>query len=224
MKHREEIERNLERAQLLIGTQVVEVSLDIDYDVLYSEPAPIDALLQRFGRVNRRKNKKIAPVYVFTVGSEQDKFIYPEIRTSKTLEVLQKIDILYEDEVQGLIDEVYANGYNQKEQEEFDTVVKHFKPFVNSLVPFCDTSKSESDFYELFKSVEVVPLDFYTDYLQAIEEKRYFEAMQYLTQISQQRYFLLRKQDRIADNTCVDAKYDNKLGLLLEEEMEVFFL
>ncbi|WP_297467648.1 CRISPR-associated helicase Cas3' [Thermococcus sp.] len=39
---------------ILVATQVVEVSLDVDYDVLYTETAPIDALIQRFGRVNRR--------------------------------------------------------------------------------------------------------------------------------------------------------------------------
>jgi len=39
---------------ILVATQVIEVSLDIDYDVMYTEAAPIDALVQRFGRVNRR--------------------------------------------------------------------------------------------------------------------------------------------------------------------------
>ncbi|WP_461863422.1 CRISPR-associated helicase Cas3' [Thermococcus sp.] len=39
---------------ILVATQVVEVSLDIDYDVLYTEAAPVDALIQRFGRINRR--------------------------------------------------------------------------------------------------------------------------------------------------------------------------
>ena len=43
---------------ILVATQVVEVSLDIDYDVLYTESAPIDALIQRFGRVNRRGLKR----------------------------------------------------------------------------------------------------------------------------------------------------------------------
>ncbi len=41
-----------EKNQVLIGTQAIEVSLDIDYDLMFTEPAPLDALLQRFGRVN----------------------------------------------------------------------------------------------------------------------------------------------------------------------------
>ncbi|MCM8827241.1 MAG: CRISPR-associated helicase Cas3' [Candidatus Omnitrophica bacterium] len=40
--------------KILVATQVVEASLDIDADLLYTELAPIDALIQRMGRVMRR--------------------------------------------------------------------------------------------------------------------------------------------------------------------------
>ncbi len=40
--------------KILIATQVVEASLDIDADILYTELAPIDSLVQRMGRVLRR--------------------------------------------------------------------------------------------------------------------------------------------------------------------------
>lgn len=35
----------LEDVMLLVGTQAIEVSLGIDYEIIYTEPAPIDALL-----------------------------------------------------------------------------------------------------------------------------------------------------------------------------------
>ena len=35
----------------MVATQSVEVSLDLDFEQGFSEPAPIDALVQRFGRV-----------------------------------------------------------------------------------------------------------------------------------------------------------------------------
>ena len=41
-------------AKILVATQVVEASLDIDADVLFTEIAPMDALVQRMGRVMRR--------------------------------------------------------------------------------------------------------------------------------------------------------------------------
>lgn len=40
--------------KILIATQVVEASLDIDADILFTEICPLDALVQRMGRVLRR--------------------------------------------------------------------------------------------------------------------------------------------------------------------------
>lgn len=40
--------------KILVATQVVEASLDIDADVLFTEIAPLDALVQRMGRILRR--------------------------------------------------------------------------------------------------------------------------------------------------------------------------
>lgn len=44
--------------RILIATQVVEASLDIDADILYTELAPIDSIIQRMGRILRRIRDK----------------------------------------------------------------------------------------------------------------------------------------------------------------------
>ncbi|HYA83250.1 MAG TPA: hypothetical protein VEH06_07350 [Candidatus Bathyarchaeia archaeon] len=36
-----------------MSTQVVEISLDLDFEQGFAEPAPIDAIVQRLGRINR---------------------------------------------------------------------------------------------------------------------------------------------------------------------------
>jgi len=77
--------------QLLIGTQAIEVSLDIDYDAIYTEPAPLDALIQRFGRVNRKRGKGICECIVFKERNESDEYIYGQNIINKTLEVLEII-------------------------------------------------------------------------------------------------------------------------------------
>jgi len=65
LKDRMDKEKYIDDAQLLIATQVVEVSLDIDFDVMFTECAPPDAIAQRAGRVNRRREKSDSYIWIY---------------------------------------------------------------------------------------------------------------------------------------------------------------
>lgn len=227
LKDREEIERELKGLDLLVGTQAVEVSLDLDYDVLFSEPAPIDALIQRFGRINRKgwENKIIKPVYIFEEGSEKDHYIYNTEIVSRTLKLLRNESLLEEDIIQNLVDEIYKNGYEGKDLEKFNQVKRLFPVFFKSIVPFINKSESEDEFYKLYDSVEIVPMDFKLEYLAEIENKRYFEAMKFLVSISLGQYYKLKKNSQIQKDEemlFASVNYNPKLGLLLDE-IDPFF-
>lgn len=110
------------RPQLLVATQAVEVSLDIDYDVAFIENAPIDALIQRFGRVNRAGSKSPAPIFLYeNIIGNVDKIYDNEVR-EKTWEVLQTLDKhnLSEADLVDVCNQVYENGYNQIQQSDFE--------------------------------------------------------------------------------------------------------
>lgn len=224
LKDREKIEKNLDDLNLLVGTQAIEVSLDIDYDVLYSEPAPLDALIQRFGRVNRRgwKDGLIKPVNIFKIGSDNDKYIYNQDLVSKTLNILDNFDILEESKIQEIIDEVYGEGYDLKDQEIFDNVHHSFNELSKNIVPFINYAKN-NDFYNLFDSYEVVPQKFREEYLERINNNQYYEAMSYCLSISKGQFFKLKNENNIDfdEDTYtffIDIKYDSKFGLKLSEE------
>jgi CRISPR-associated endonuclease/helicase Cas3 len=55
-KDRMEKEGQVNEADILISTQVAEVSLDVSFNLLITELSPIPSLVQRFGRVNRYGN------------------------------------------------------------------------------------------------------------------------------------------------------------------------
>ena len=70
---------------LLIATQVVEVALDIDFDVLFTECAPPDALAQRAGRVNR-KRKRDGEVIIFRPGPGSEKIYFDDMHVEQSAE------------------------------------------------------------------------------------------------------------------------------------------
>lgn len=215
---RERIEQKIGSLDLLVGTQAIEVSLDIDYDVCYTEPAPIDALIQRFGRVNRKRKKGICEVYVFIRGSESDKYIYDERLVERTLDELACIDLLHEWLVQKATDRIYKGGFGKDEKLFFDTR-KVFAEVIDEIVPFSNAERNESDFYRLFDSIEAVPEIFRTKYLDCIQDGDIYGAMQYTLPLSRGQFHRLKGEGRISFSEgmlFVNAMYDRDLGLLVD--------
>ena len=105
---------NLENTPcIVVSTQVVEVSLDISFDIMITECAPIDALTQRFGRINRKRTKDTIghykPIYVIAPSEDEKEALpYSKEVLNKTFGVLPDDgNVMEESHVQEMIDEVY---------------------------------------------------------------------------------------------------------------------
>ncbi|WP_281774017.1 CRISPR-associated helicase Cas3' [Methanobacterium formicicum] len=89
----EQKEKWKNKGLVLIATQVVEISLDIDFEILFTELAPIDSIVQRIGRINRRKNpEKLGKVFVQTAidsTNKSGKWTYPYRK-----EIIEESDII----------------------------------------------------------------------------------------------------------------------------------
>lgn len=187
------------RPQLLIATQAVEVSLDIDYDIAFIENAPIDALIQRFGRVNRAGRKKInpidkkidlqnntVPVYVFEKSLGKTPFYDDQVLTDtwKNLLLLNNSE-LGEDDLIELCNSVYKDGYNANQLKDFynglnnpiineyeeNWIAGHWRDWVE------DTLQNKN------QKIEVLCFNLIDEYEEKIEQRRLLEANQLLVQV-----------------------------------------
>ncbi len=100
-------------ACIVVSTQVVEVSLDISFDMMITECAPIDSLIQRFGRINRKRTEATIghykPIYVIAPPNDDKEALpYKTEILKKSFEVLpDRGNVLEETNVQAMIDAVY---------------------------------------------------------------------------------------------------------------------
>jgi CRISPR-associated endonuclease/helicase Cas3 len=224
---------------LLVGTQAIEVSLDIDYDIIYTELAPLDALIQRFGRVNRRLKKGICSCTVFCENNERDFYIYNKERMQNTLKCLENISshedgILFESRLQQYIDIVYP-GMNEYEKNIFDITYNSLNYSIKQLNPFKRNSQKENDFYKQFDGIKVLPIKYESDYLECINNGDYIGAENYEVSINK-KYFAVQinNMPRKIFKKCIltnreefyyyviDNKYNSDLGLLNEVENDDF--
>ncbi|GAB3988951.1 CRISPR-associated helicase/endonuclease Cas3 [Spirosoma daeguense] len=95
---------------LVVSTQVVEVSLDISFDRMITEAAPLDALIQRFGRINRKRNEQTIGTYkpVHVLKPEGKCLPYNKAIVEASYEQLPDQEILSEQTLQKRIDLVYT--------------------------------------------------------------------------------------------------------------------
>lgn len=116
---------------IVVGTQVMEQSLDVDFDVLLTEICPMDLLLQRIGRLHRHNRKKARPsrlqeatCYVMGIQDAQtfdegSTAVYGEYLLLKTRGFLEDRLVL-PDDIPRLVQLVYEKGYD-------DEIINHLE-------------------------------------------------------------------------------------------------
>lgn len=97
---------------IVVATQVVEVSLDISADLMITDCAPLDAMVQRFGRVNRKRTKDTIgtykPVYVIAPPeSKTEAMPYDVTILQRSYEQLEDGNVFRERDIQSKLDIVY---------------------------------------------------------------------------------------------------------------------
>ncbi|HEU5119244.1 MAG TPA: CRISPR-associated helicase Cas3' [Isosphaeraceae bacterium] len=145
--HRREKERRINECppRLLIATQVVEVSLDIDYDILLTECAPIDALVQRAGRVNRARRATLGRVVVHPHEKKSENvYGFPTGVLETTWALFKETQEPTERDLITMVEDVY-HGYAPKDDEGFRGIQRATKNIQDRLCGVLDAPRPYED-------------------------------------------------------------------------------
>lgn len=233
-------------AGIWISTQIVEASLDIDFDVLYTDMCSADSLLQRMGRCYRNRIYAENDTNVFIYNNKDSKKIgvgtvYDKDIFKFSVEYIQEYNnkIFTEEDKQDYINKVY-NIEKLKNIDNKNSYYKTIKKNIEDLKIFpiggIDKETAEEQFRNI-QNITVIPRIFYKE----LNEKNIFQK--YEEAFGENKIDII---DEIMDYTlsaplyfetyCVkeiknkglehifisNSKYDKELGLLkeLDEKLE----
>lgn len=232
-----EFSKQKDESGIWITTQIVEASLDIDFDMLYTEMSTLDSLFQRFGRCYRSReykgkepNVKIYIKETSGVGYIYDKEIY-----QKSIDLLQEYSgqILEEKTKINLVDKLYS-----KEMLQDTDFYKKFNEAFRILDNIIDYDISKKDAQKILRNIDnidVIPKIIYDDNLNLFEEysiesdkKKKYELKRRIDKLfisinSSNKWKLgnlITECPYIKGKYIIDTKYDKEIGLLLEKDEE----
>ena len=218
---------------IFIATQIVEVSLDISYDVLLTEIAPIDALVQRMGRVNRFDDQPPVPVIICSRYSENSGHVYGKEILDYSLEILRELPELPTDyDLASATDRLYTHimaldSWNKEFSEGAQTLEE-----IQNVLGCYTIDLSDENMRSKFTtrrgqiSIDVIPETFLQDVYGLYERGETWRIVEYLTPIPiwwihrfPERFPLYKDIRYLITN----LRYDNEIGLLppyLEEDQD----
>ena len=167
--------KNICENGIWIGTQVVEASLDLDFDILITELSDLNGLFQRMGRCyrNREVLDEKYNCYVFTEecsGIKGSKAVIDKEIHQKSKEVLINIDgLLTEKEKLELIDKVYSTE-SLKDTEYYGRLVKNIYALKNYIVEY---EKTKSEVQKIFRNIasrDIIPKIVYQENVEEIKK------------------------------------------------------
>lgn len=221
LKDRKEKEKEIDNQRLLIATQVVEVSLDIDFDVMFTECAPPDAIIQRAGRVNRRREKTDSCISIYRA-SEISKRIYDSDNNgllTRSFDIFKKShEKLTENDLIKIVEDVYA-GIEIENSPNFIDASEQYSKTQKKLMGIFDNPNRE-DKNDVTRKIEylqipVIPSSFRDKVLSLPPSQRR------LYEVKMPYWYVIKHKEQNEDITFCEMKYDSVVGAQFVEDTEI---
>lgn len=204
------------KAGIWISTQIVEASLDIDFDVLHTEMCSIDSLFQRMGRVYRKRlyQEEKPNVYIYDNQNGVPYIIDKDIYQFSLLEIEKyNHQNLSEQDKQQIIENIFSKEKNKKLKDS--EYVKKIKKEINLLTEIAPNEIEKSIINKKFRNiqnVELIPDNIYNE----LENKGKIEEWETIFSEQSTIEEKLKAKEEIKNYT-ISIRYNPKLDKGQEE-------
>ncbi len=230
------------KCEIWISTQLVEASLDIDFDLLFTELSDLNGLFQRMGRCYRHRLLDVDyNCFVFTGGSKkcsgvgENSVIEPEIHelSKNALKIDGKIN---EESKVKLIENTYTT--EKLLGTKYHSKIKEMLGYVKSITEFEYTKQNVNKMFRDIDQVSVIPLSVYCEHedemkrnIEILKNNRHENLQEKVKVREVIRDWMVPVNSRLAMNTCylketiekgleiivVDAEYNSETGISFEK-------
>lgn len=187
-----------------VATQVVEASLDIDFDILFTELSDLNGLFQRMGRCyrNRPLQDEITNCYVF-IGNDKQKNTGIGSVIDKEIYSLSR-DYLKE-KLQGSLDEkmkmlAIAELYTTEklEKTEYYGQVKRVLEYLDKIIAYEYEKKDVREMFRDITNYEVIPESIYEENRSEIEKLEEIINLEYTPNLDKESRKKLKREKILA--------------------------
>lgn len=187
-----------------VATQVVEASLDIDFDILFTELSDLNGLFQRMGRCyrNRPLQDEITNCYVF-IGNDKQKNTGIGSVIDKEIYFLSR-DYLKE-KLQGSLDEkmkmlAIAELYTTEklEKTEYYGQVKRVLEYLDKIIAYEYEKKDVREMFRDITNYEVIPESIYEENRSEIEKLGEIINLEYTPNLDKESRKKLKREKVLA--------------------------
>jgi len=116
--------------KVVVATQMVEAGVDIDFDVVVRDFAPLDSINQASGRCNRNGNNK-GSVYIVMLeddnGRKYASYIYDSVLLNITQKILSNKEVIKENEFLQIIENYYKETKEKKTEDTSRNLLEAIK-------------------------------------------------------------------------------------------------
>lgn len=216
-----------QKGDIWVSTQMVEVSLDLDFQIIISDSAPMDSIIQRMGRCNR--HNRLQKGFFYMLDNYKERAVYDLALKQETHNLLKGEDLLTMERRKELLRKYYNKDkvrkyyerefkYAEDDIREIYGITREGELNGESLIfnyePYLNLVDSRKEAVILFRNLEmdtkVILSEDYEEIINMRDKHQLYRKIQEVSIPISRRIYrqLLKKDDAI--------KKDGKLNIVKE--------